>query len=129
MAVTPVRTMLGVSRIRVEKPTLTPATSVMALNCPVGRAPTVRPRSRRRARGMRSLRGTLEQAGALSSLQQVNLQVAPALASQAQTARRFGCVEYPRAPRRHFSDIFRAPHSHALGADQRRPAAREANDD
>src|SRR5215813_4314059 len=37
----------------VQYPTLTPAMSVMALNGPVGSAPTVIPRSRRRTRVMR----------------------------------------------------------------------------
>src|SRR5882724_8298424 len=50
--VTPVRTTAGLSRIRVEWPTSTPPTSVMAFRGPVGSRPSVMPRSRSRARAM-----------------------------------------------------------------------------
>src|SRR5262245_14068657 len=48
----PVRTTRGLSRISVKYPTLTPATSVMALRSPVGNVPTAIPRSRSRTRPM-----------------------------------------------------------------------------
>src|SRR5207245_5834171 len=50
--VTPVRTTAGVSRIKVEWPISTPATSVIALRGPAGSRPSVMPRSRSRARAM-----------------------------------------------------------------------------
>src|ERR1700730_5609243 len=50
MAVTPVR-MLS-PRIMVVCPTATPGTSVMALRAPVGRMPTLRPKSEARGRGL-----------------------------------------------------------------------------
>src|ERR1700730_1621224 len=48
MTVTPVRATNGSSCQTVVCPTLTPATSVMALRAPVGRGPTARPTSRTR---------------------------------------------------------------------------------
>src|SRR5580658_6502886 len=52
IAVTPLRTIDGLSRINVVKPTRTPGTSVIAFQVPLGSVPVANPRSRSRARGM-----------------------------------------------------------------------------